>query len=636
MKINFQGYVDTLEELQERHRLHLKPFQDFVNRLAQKTQGRAANPPMKDATRCASKALFKYVDSLGKVSWFRLTDIARDTLLYESLGDMYDAAFAIGDDSDIKIIEFTDRYQSPLEGGYCDLQLTVQFRTIVCELQLNTRLMCAVKQSIGHRMFEARREVKAAVAAGDVERCRQILEWGHQNLGEEASMILHELFNDPSTRLMHQAAANGSADILSCFLDYGADANVRDLDQRSPLHEAMAGGHERAIWALIDKGQANLTTHDKNGMPPLMDGLVLLRTRPEDERVARCVSLLGQCAGTTHMEEVQAQLNAYLETRYTNSAELVTAAFDGNLVKVRQLLCDFANPHSINIDGTFALCTAVEHGHREVASLLLSAKANPDYERTNGRTALMVASAKKDTCMMQVLLESKANPNEQGDGGRPALMVAIDKEDTSLMRMLLESKANPNQQDNDGRTPLMIATDNNSVISVMRVLLEFKADIDQQDNDGCTALMAAVDNDDFTMTNRLLDFKADIDQQDSNGRTALMSAAETYNFNMTELLLESKANIDQQDNNGRTALMIATCNEGTSLMMSLMRMLLESKANPNEQGDGGRTALMAAVANKDTSMMQVLLESKANIDQPDMYCRTALVVAIDNNDTSVM
>ncbi|CAE7509420.1 Pclo [Symbiodinium necroappetens] len=39
--------------------------------------------------RCREKAQFKYKDKKGEISWHRLTDIVRDTIVYKNLHDMW-------------------------------------------------------------------------------------------------------------------------------------------------------------------------------------------------------------------------------------------------------------------------------------------------------------------------------------------------------------------------------------------------------------------------------------------------------------------------------------------------------------------------------------------------------------------
>ena len=90
-------------------------------------------------------------DKNGEISWHRLTDIVRDTIVYKNLDDMwgpwireslrtssckdmrsgsevgspsrYKGLREIHEDEEIDIIECNDRYMNPLDGGYRDAWL---------------------------------------------------------------------------------------------------------------------------------------------------------------------------------------------------------------------------------------------------------------------------------------------------------------------------------------------------------------------------------------------------------------------------------------------------------------------------------------------------------------------------------
>ena len=77
-----QRYVDDLDALYSQARDALPHFAALVARLAQETGGVALVAPLKSRTRAEAKATFKYTDALGRVAYFRLTDIVRGTLIY--------------------------------------------------------------------------------------------------------------------------------------------------------------------------------------------------------------------------------------------------------------------------------------------------------------------------------------------------------------------------------------------------------------------------------------------------------------------------------------------------------------------------------------------------------------------------
>ena len=80
------------------------------------------------------KALFKYADATG-VAWYRLTDLVRASIVFDDIGAMYEGLLAVVDAvGSANVREFNDRYESPMAGGYRDLQLLVTVGGHVCEV----------------------------------------------------------------------------------------------------------------------------------------------------------------------------------------------------------------------------------------------------------------------------------------------------------------------------------------------------------------------------------------------------------------------------------------------------------------------------------------------------------------------
>ncbi|CAE7485487.1 unnamed protein product [Symbiodinium sp. CCMP2592] len=364
-KMNYQPYKNTLKELYAFCKDKAPMFFAKVRAVAERTGGENVEPPLKSMERCRDKAQFKYKDKNGDISWHRLTDIVRDTIVYKNLDDMYKGLRAIHEDEEIDIIECNDRYMNPLDGGYRDLQLSLRIEGMVCELQLNTKWMLHVKENAGHRAFEVSREVMAAVAEPNaVERCHNILQWGKENLGPNADAELQEMLNDDKKGLLHKAAKAGNAHLVSIFLAFRADVNHRDPKMmRTPLHEAMAQGHERAMWALLC-ARADLQALDQDGQVPLLDGLLKLRQSGGDEGVARLVSVAVQYAdgGLDQLREARDDLGAAVKRRLVPSQELIASCADGNLAKVKQLLTEWADPNTTS---------SAKDGHPPLHAVLL-------------------------------------------------------------------------------------------------------------------------------------------------------------------------------------------------------------------------------------------------------------------------
>ena len=73
--------------------------------------------------------------------------------------DMYDAVEALIHMPELRgaratVTYFTDRYQSPLQGGYMDLLCLIRLNRYVCELQLNIDEILKIKEGFGHKKYE--------------------------------------------------------------------------------------------------------------------------------------------------------------------------------------------------------------------------------------------------------------------------------------------------------------------------------------------------------------------------------------------------------------------------------------------------------------------------------------------------
>ncbi|CAE7550668.1 secG, partial [Symbiodinium pilosum] len=282
-------------------------------------------------------------------------------------------------DKTVEIIEFNDRFQKPLDGGYRDLQLTVCVGSgLMCELQLNTKFFFFVKETSGHRAFEVKRQLAAALSHNDTDACLKTLKWA-----EDQPEATRAVLDERRSPLLHCAAANGNSDLVSLFLKYNADVNLTDQQTgRTALHEAMYHGRSCAAWALISAGAC------QNALDA--DGRLRQRVFPESEPVARratsakmrgvgCVCMLSQMLG---VQELQRATKAFEEE--------VNRAFDGDEAKVLEKLREWKDPNSENENGQRPLHQALIKGHLKVARHLMLYKADL-WERVNDQTAVSLA-----------------------------------------------------------------------------------------------------------------------------------------------------------------------------------------------------------------------------------------------------
>ena len=66
---------------------------------------------------------------------------------------------------------------------------------------------------------------------------------------------------------LHEAAAQGYADLLSYLLELGCDANGRSIGGDTPLHLAVANGHVQCVRTLLNHN-VELSVRNNSGKTP--------------------------------------------------------------------------------------------------------------------------------------------------------------------------------------------------------------------------------------------------------------------------------------------------------------------------------------------------------------------------------
>ena len=237
--------------------------------------------------------------------------------------------------------------------------------------------MTDAKRTSGHRAYGIHRELVAAVAAGDVDRCETILLWGSELFPSvrQLRQVVNATQADQGA-LLHEAARQGNPDLIRLLIVYEAEVDARDSQGNTPLHQAMAAGHERAMWALVDVGKADTCAPNADGLEPLLQGYLALWSQPDHENIARTVCALVQCAGMQHAKMIRERLDKEVQKRWRRSVALVSAAADGDEERVVTELRHFADPDTEDTMGMTALYAALAGKHNRIVSILLEAGAN--------------------------------------------------------------------------------------------------------------------------------------------------------------------------------------------------------------------------------------------------------------------
>ena len=173
-----------------------------------------------------------------------------------------------------------------------------------------------------------------------------------------------------------------------------------------------------------------------------------------------------------------------------NEPELVIAARDGDVERVRRLLAEGVDADAGNDLGYTALQWASRNGHTSTVAILLECGAVVDQENTLGLNALMYAAGSDRGAIVKLLLDNGAVVDRVSSDGQTALLLACCSGCTASIAVMLDYNVSINNGDKDGRSPLMYASMFGKQ-SVVRLLLSCDVDTTRRDVDGNDCLDVA-------------------------------------------------------------------------------------------------------------------------------------------------
>jgi ankyrin repeat protein len=210
------------------------------------------------------------------------------------------------------------------------------------------------------------------------------------------------------TALMH-ACIIGDAPMVSLLIDWAANVNTNDAEQRTALFYAVKAQCDDTglVQALLEaEPRADANAQDCLGDTPLM--VAVEAGRPDTVMILldagacpRKSNLLGQTALMRAVESdsvrllLEADRDCAADRDKKEKTTLMHMACNNSVEAIRTVLsingCDAV--HDSDEHGDTALFSAMTMGNSEVVDLLIDSKADPFIVKNDGATALMATVA---------------------------------------------------------------------------------------------------------------------------------------------------------------------------------------------------------------------------------------------------
>ena len=412
----------------------------------------------------------------------------------------------------------------------------------------------------------------------------------------------------PKASPLHYAALCGLLNLVERLTAlHPEDVNGLDVNDRTPLHAALYGGHTEVAQFLLSRG-ANKDAWDDSDWTPI-----------------HIASQNGNLDIVRLLLQERAHMNTQTKGRRLTPLDL--ALYNGNLQVIRLLLDRGANVNTRGDKDLTPLHIAFQHGDLDATRLLLEHGANVNARRNDRQTPLHLASWGGDLEFTRLFLDHRANVNARGDRNRTPLLMALGNKELEIVRLLLDYGADVNVKGDWDDTPLHLASEDGD-LEIMSLLLEHGADVNARDSRNRTPLhMALGSANPERIVQTLLERGANANATDRKGRTPLHVASKSGKLEIVRLLLEHLANVNACSEHGSTPLHVAS----SAGHLEIVQLLLENYADTKARTNRGATPLHMACMRGWLEVAQLLFVYGADVNAKDDACWTPLHFAVEYN-----
>ena len=412
--------------------------------------------------------------------------------------------------------------------------------------------------------------------------------------------------NYEQTPLHAAIGLNNYAAMIDLLVGKGANINQQDIHGNTALHLAVQYGLNRSVVeVLVNKG-ADANIRNSEGSIPLIYALTGERSdlipflTPLSDIFAvnlnnQSAVLLALSGDMTLMESFFTPRNLALQDVEGNSALHYAATYpldELTTEKMEFMVSLGADPNLRNARGMTPLHSAIESFYWKTANTLTGLGSDMYLANNAGETALHMAFVRGSDFSIRFLTDGNNLLEVTDLAGNTPLFHAIREYHLPLIKLLIAREAKVDHKNNLGQTPLFTAVKENSLEAV-QILLDNGADLNVVDNGGNTLMHFLVqsENVNWVVGDILVDGGLSVDGKNNEGLAPLHVAVKEISTTGAAYLIDKGAAVDPLDKNGFTPLFYAVMEDS----VDLVNFLLINGAGINKRDLRGNTVLHASV-----------------------------------------
>ena len=336
---------------------------------------------------------------------------------------------------------------------------------------------------------------------------------------------------------IHLSAKNGSYELLTYFLDMGADIHLKTNDGKNCLHISALQGHLDLCKVLIDEHKFDVNIADNFGSTAL-----------------HCSAQCGSYEVFSYFAEMVTDI--YLKRNDgINCLHIAASQGHSNLCKVLIDKHKFDVNMADNLGWTALHCSA-QSGSYELVTYFADMGPDIYLKRNDVIKSLHMGTHNGHLKFCKMLLnKTKFDVNMNGSGGRTISLFFSPDGSYELVTYYVYMGTNIHLKANDGVNCLHIAARSGHLNLCKMLIDKHKFDVSMADNFGCTALHYSVYSGSYEIVTYFADLGPDIHLKTNDGRNCLHIAALEGHLKLCKYFVEIHnfdANI--KDNLGWAAL----------------------------------------------------------------------------------